>query len=504
LAGSGANVASLQNPDFEYRPSQAQPERPVRELSPVADRDEVNRSIGAAAGIVMMQRHISYAEALSFLQHLSRQNGRALHQVAQDVTETSEALADRSISSQDQGWARAQASTKLITEWSVDDLIAGRLLDLLVERKDVGDVLYEMTQLGVDIVVGCESASITLIHDGVAATVASSDSSARSLDEIQYADGDGPCLQAARTDRMIRVDDLADGPPQERPWREAALGRGVTASLSLPVPAGREVRAALNLYTVQPGGWTPQSLNAAQALVMYTGDAIALSLRDNDPDDLLDPPGRGPAGGARNRSRVTGPSGCARCLCTSRRGCAELMATQTPLPAKHSRSALAGPYGHPFHPILVTISDPGSAFSLSISSPRAAIVQRRWPKDLSAARGRALLDRADTVPGQCVPRQHDPQRSAAGPVGRQAARHRRQQAAHHPTSMDGRKRLDSEFLVSLAQLVFLSGRRAGSDEPMPLQPPPGGRGGDDGYRAVQPFSSHPVEGVTVQVAGQRR
>jgi uncharacterized membrane protein len=31
------------------------------------------------------------------------------------------------------------------------------------------------------------------------------------------------------------------------------------------------------------------------------------------------------------------------------------MTTETPLPAKRPRSVLAGPYGHPFHPILVTV-----------------------------------------------------------------------------------------------------------------------------------------------------
>jgi uncharacterized membrane protein len=31
------------------------------------------------------------------------------------------------------------------------------------------------------------------------------------------------------------------------------------------------------------------------------------------------------------------------------------MTTQTPLPTKRPRSVLAGPYGHPFHPILVTV-----------------------------------------------------------------------------------------------------------------------------------------------------
>jgi uncharacterized membrane protein len=31
------------------------------------------------------------------------------------------------------------------------------------------------------------------------------------------------------------------------------------------------------------------------------------------------------------------------------------MTTETPLPAKRPRSVLAGPYGHPFHPIMVTV-----------------------------------------------------------------------------------------------------------------------------------------------------
>src|SRR4051812_31700306 len=151
------------------------------------NRDESNRMIGAAVGIIMMQRRVSYAEGFSFLQHLSRQTGRTLPDLARDVTATSEALAqDRTAGKDlDEGRSWASATARLNAERSIDDLIAGRLLDLLVDRREANDVLHEMTQLTVDIVPGCEWASITVIHDGAAATVAASDACARSLDQAQ-------------------------------------------------------------------------------------------------------------------------------------------------------------------------------------------------------------------------------------------------------------------------------------------------------------------------------
>ena len=54
------------------------------------------------------------------------------------------------------------------------------------------------------------SVSVTLIeHDDRPATVAASDAHASALDDAQYADGDGPCLSAARAGSVVRVDELA-------------------------------------------------------------------------------------------------------------------------------------------------------------------------------------------------------------------------------------------------------------------------------------------------------
>jgi transcriptional regulator with GAF, ATPase, and Fis domain len=249
--------------------------------------------IGAATGIVMVRRRVSYAEGLSFLQDLSRQSELPLQDLAREIICASEpqlSTSSQSLTSdQSETWAETWpwATGALNAEGSIDELIVGRLLDLLVDREAMSDVLSELTELAVDLVPDCESASITLIHDGAAVTVAASDACARSLDEAQYSGGDGPCLQAARTDRVVRVEDFDAGPVQERAWRTAASGTGLTASMSLPVPTGRQVQAALNLHTVAPSGWTAQSLHAAQVVATYTGDALVLALRYSDPGDLL-------------------------------------------------------------------------------------------------------------------------------------------------------------------------------------------------------------------------
>ena len=54
------------------------------------------------------------------------------------------------------------------------------------------------------------SASVTLIEQGRAITVGSTNDTAQALDDAQYAAGKGPCLTAAREVRFVRVDDIAD------------------------------------------------------------------------------------------------------------------------------------------------------------------------------------------------------------------------------------------------------------------------------------------------------
>lgn len=119
---------------------------------------------------------------------------------------------------------------------------------------------------------------ITLSSDGRAFTVAVSDPRAALVDEIQYANGDGPCLQSSRTGMTVSVPDLTT----EDRWGDYpahALAQGVRSSLSMPILVEGDSVGALNLY-----GGTVEVFDESRqrdALVVTAGASgtIAMALR---------------------------------------------------------------------------------------------------------------------------------------------------------------------------------------------------------------------------------
>jgi GAF domain-containing protein len=158
--------------------------------------------------------------------------------------------------------------------------VAARLLDLLAETTTLPDLLDGICELTVEVVPGCTTASLTLLRDGVPATVASYDESAERVDQTQYTAGAGPCLEAARSDRLVVVEDVAAAGAMES-WRRAAQDAGLRAMLSVPVPAGADFAAALNVYTDR-AGWPGAGVAAAETLATYVGDALTVAYRLHD------------------------------------------------------------------------------------------------------------------------------------------------------------------------------------------------------------------------------
>jgi GAF domain-containing protein len=161
----------------------------------------------------------------------------------------------------------------------LEQSVPGRLLDLLVETTDLRELLYAVTELAVETIPGCRSASVTVAYEREPATVASSDPEALAVDQAQYAAREGPCLLAARTDDIVQVNDVADA-DIPGPWREAALAVGFNAVLSVPIASDSNVAAGLNVYAGR-SGWSPEAVDAADLLAAYTGDAITLAYRIN-------------------------------------------------------------------------------------------------------------------------------------------------------------------------------------------------------------------------------
>jgi hypothetical protein len=248
---------------------------------------QVSQQVGAAVGIIMVQRELSYPDACAFLRDLGIEHGQTLPDLARDITAI--------------GWTRP---LRFGPERHVDrshpagagrsphpdESLPGRVLDLLIETSTRSDLLGAIAELAVETVPGCESASITVIRGATPATIASSDARALEVDQSQYGYGHGPCLHAARTDSIVRIDDVAAAPWRHEVWAVTARAAGVSATMSLPIAVGPDVAAALNLYAGADGGWPDQAQVPAEALAAYTGDAIIMSDRLHEPHEQA-PPG---------------------------------------------------------------------------------------------------------------------------------------------------------------------------------------------------------------------
>jgi hypothetical protein len=94
------------------------------------------------------------------------------------------------------------------------------------------------------------------------------------LDEVQYADDDGPCLRAARTGQPQRLDPLATDPRWPELVRQARA-HGVSASLSLPLLTA-ETPAALNLYAAAEGVLGSARATAVAGVVARATSALLM------------------------------------------------------------------------------------------------------------------------------------------------------------------------------------------------------------------------------------
>ena len=100
-----------------------------------------------------------------------------------------------------------------------------------------------------------DGASISYIDGGATqGTFGSSGQLSRTLDELQFTYGQGPCLDAVAQRRPILTPDLDD--PGEDRWpalTQALLGHGVQAIFALPVAVARTPVGALDLFRCSSG-----------------------------------------------------------------------------------------------------------------------------------------------------------------------------------------------------------------------------------------------------------
>jgi GAF domain-containing protein len=133
---------------------------------------------------------------------------------------------------------------------------------------DLEEALDQLLVLGRD-TVGSSMATLTIRDQhGKPTTAVLTSPLALPLDEVQYDNDNGPCLDAARLRSVFRVDDTET----DLRWPEfasVAAERGVLSSLSVPLVVGAASVGSANFYEPAPGFFTTERVRSAEVVANH-------------------------------------------------------------------------------------------------------------------------------------------------------------------------------------------------------------------------------------------
>jgi GAF domain-containing protein len=148
------------------------------------------------------------------------------------------------------------------------------LARVVLVNRGLEEVLTEVVQIVRDALPGADEASITLMRGDKAWTAAYAGTRAFEADELQYATGHGPCMDAGRTGLMLVANDLGT----ETRWPDYAplvvRELGLHSSMSAPLPFQGSTIGGLNVYSAATGSFTEESTAVAEAVAAHVAVAV--------------------------------------------------------------------------------------------------------------------------------------------------------------------------------------------------------------------------------------
>lgn len=145
---------------------------------------------------------------------------------------------------------------------------------LINSTRSLDDAFDAVVEAAVTAIPGFDQASITLRRlRGDLETRTGVGPAVWDLDEAQYRSGEGPCLDALRSDRgVVAAEDLRE----EERWPgyvPAARQAGVRAQVALRLYADEEMRGGLNLYSTRSTA-TADAVKIAELFATHAGFAL--------------------------------------------------------------------------------------------------------------------------------------------------------------------------------------------------------------------------------------
>jgi GAF domain-containing protein len=159
-----------------------------------------------------------------------------------------------------------------------------QLTELLLDAQPYEDALRQVAEFSVHALPGADGTSVCLLQGDLPETRVASHSFVRNVDSVQYALGEGPCVDALRTGEPVIVATLGDD-PRYPAFGAAALDHGVQSALATPLLVRGTCVGTLNTYAHRPGAFGPEAARTAEvfaapaAVVLANAQALELSLR---------------------------------------------------------------------------------------------------------------------------------------------------------------------------------------------------------------------------------
>lgn len=154
------------------------------------------------------------------------------------------------------------------------------LSELLLEDHDIVEVLNSLAKLAeqrlsMGRTVRC---GIVLERPKRNMVVASGSAEAQQMEETQTGFGDGPCLEAQRSDNVIRIPDVRYE-KRWKPYMDEVRSNGPMSVLAVPLRINTSATAAMNFYSYQVGDFDGEALDIALEYANVASTTVAIALR---------------------------------------------------------------------------------------------------------------------------------------------------------------------------------------------------------------------------------
>ncbi len=166
-----------------------------------------------------------------------------------------------------------------MTEKQNHDL-AVRMADLAraaAAPRSVEDVLLDVTTAAKELIPGVDTAGVLMIGKGGKwDSLGVTSDLPHLLDELQMKFGEGPCVEAALDETIVRTDDFRS----EERWPQyspAVVELGVLSGLSFKLYTANRTAGALNLFAFQPKAFDGESETIGTVLAAHAAAAILAS-----------------------------------------------------------------------------------------------------------------------------------------------------------------------------------------------------------------------------------